>query len=272
MFGSLKFRVEAAALLCLLLVPPFPPFVFASAADEPTALSQLSIGSYVRNYRLVDHNGDYLPFYKFKGGPVLVSFMYIDCKGPCHLINQSLKNLLKNLDKEVAGKTTILSISLDSQNDPPARLKEYGFEFSGGAKNWIFATAAVETINSMVSDLGFTYKKTRTGIDHLNRLTLVGPDGKVLTHYYGVDYNPKTVEKALSDAMAGRGVTAVVTDAFNSLMLFCSTYDPVTDTYRVNKLLLVSVGVQYLLVMGTIIYFFREKLFRLTSFLLHHNR
>lgn len=258
--------------MCLLLVPPFPPFVSASAADEPTALSQLSIGSYVRNYRLVDHNGDYLPFYKLKGGPVLVSFMYIDCQGPCHLINQSLKNLLKSLTTEVAEKTTILSISLDSQNDPPSRLKEYGFEFSGGAKNWIFATATVDTINSMVGDLGFTYKKTKTGIDHLNRLTLVGPDGKVLTHYYGVDYDPKTVEKALADAIAGRGVTATVTDAFNSFMLFCSTYDPVTDTYRVNTFFLISVGIQYLLVMGTIIYFLRRKLFRLTSFLLHHNR
>lgn len=262
----------ATALLCLLLASTFPSFVFASSADEPTALSELSIGSYVNNYRLVDHNGDFIPFYKFKGGPILVSFMYIDCQGPCHLINQSLKNLLKNLSPDVAAKTIILSISLDSQNDPPARLKEYGFEFSGGAKNWIFATGNVDTINSMVKDLGFTYKKTKTGIDHLNRLTLVGPDGKVLTHFYGVDYNPKTVEKALADAIAGRGVTAAVTDAFNSFMLFCSTYDPATDTYRVNTFFLISVIIQYFLVMGTLIYVFRGKLFRLTSFLLHHNR
>jgi cytochrome oxidase Cu insertion factor (SCO1/SenC/PrrC family) len=265
-------RVGAPAFFCLLFLSLSPSFIFAGSADEPTALSQLSIGSYVRNYRLIDHNGDYIPFYKFKGGPVLVSFMYIDCKGPCHLINQSLKNLLKSLRPDVASKTTILSMSLDSQNDPPARLREYGFEFSGGVKNWVFATANVDTLTSMVTDLGFTYKKTKTGIDHLNRLTLVGPEGKVLTHFYGVDYNPKTVEKALADAIAGRGVTAAVTDAFNTLMLFCSTYDPVTDTYKVNKFLLISIGVQYLLVMGTLIYFFRAKLFRLTSYLLPHNR
>jgi cytochrome oxidase Cu insertion factor (SCO1/SenC/PrrC family) len=261
-----------SALLCLLLVSAFPSFVSAGVADEPTALSELSIGSYVRNYRLVDHNGDYVPFFKFKGGPVLVSFMYVDCQGPCHLINQSLKNLLKSLSPGVAAKTTILSMSLDSQNDPPARLREYGFEFSGGAKTWVFATANVDTLNSMVTDLGFTYKKTKTGIDHLNRLTLVGPEGKVLAHYYGVDYNPKTIEKALADAIAGRGVTAVVTDAFNTLMLFCSTYDPATDTYRVNVFFIISVVVQYLLVMGTLIYVFRAKLFRLTSYLLHQNR
>jgi cytochrome oxidase Cu insertion factor (SCO1/SenC/PrrC family) len=270
--GIIKFRVGASALFCFLFLSVSPSLVSAGPADEPTALSELSIGSYVRNYRLVDHNGDYVPFFKFKGGPVLVSFMYIDCKGPCHLINQSLKNLLKSLSPGVASKTTILSMSLDSQNDPPARLREYGFEFSGGAKNWVFATASVDTLNSMVKDLGFTYKKITTGIDHLNRLTLVGPEGKVLTHFYGVDYKPATVEKALSDAIAGRGVTAVVTDAFNTLMLFCSTYDPATDTYKVNKFLLISIGVQYLLVMGTLIYVFRGKLFRLTSFFLHHNR
>lgn len=272
MFRSFKFELMAVAFSCLLFAPTFPSFVFASQADEPTALSELSIGSYVNNYRLVDHNGDFIPFYKFKGGPVLVSFMYIDCQGPCHLINQSLKNLLKTLSPDVSAKTTVLSISLDSQNDPPARLREYGFEFSGGAKNWIFATANADTINSMVKDLGFTYKKTKTGIDHLNRLTLVGPDGKVLTHFYGVDYNPKTVEKALADTIAGRGVTAVVTDAFNSFMLFCSTYDVATDTYKVNTFFLISVIIQYFLVMGTLIYAFRGKLFRLTSFLLHHNR
>ena len=272
MFGSNNLIVRAAVLCCLLLVSTCAPAAFAASADEPTALSELSIGSYVNNYRLVDHDGVFIPFYKFKGGPVLVSFMYIDCQGPCHLINQSLKNLLKSLSPEVSAKTTILSISLDSQNDPPARLKEYGFEFSGGAKNWIFATANVDTINSMVKDLGFTYKKTKTGIDHLNRLTLVGPDGKVLTHYYGVDYNPKTVEQALSDAIAGRGVTAAVTDAFNSFMLFCSTYDAATDTYKVNTFFLISVIVQYILVMGTLIYFLRDKLVRLTTFIFHHNR
>jgi cytochrome oxidase Cu insertion factor (SCO1/SenC/PrrC family) len=270
--GIIKYRVGASAFLFLLFLSLPPSFVSASPADEPTALSELSIGSYVRNYRLIGHNGDYVPFFKFKGGPVLVSFMYIDCKGPCHLINQSLKNLLKSLSPDIASKTTILSMSLDSQNDPPARLREYGFEFSGGAKNWVFATANVETLGSMVTDLGFTYKKTKTGIDHLNRLTLVGPEGKVLAHYYGVDYNPKTIEKALSDAIAGRGVTAVVTDAFNTLMLFCSTYDPATDTYKVNMFFVISIVIQYLLVMGTLIYVFRGKLFRLTSYLLHHNR
>lgn len=272
MSGFTKFRVGASALFILLFLSAPPSPVHAASNDEPTAQSELAIGTYVKNYRLIDHNGEFIPFFKFKGGPVLVSFMYIDCQGPCHLINQSLKNLLKSLSPEVAAKTTILSMSLDSQNDPPARLREYGFEFSGGAGNWIFATGNPETLNSMVADLGFTYKKTKTGIDHLNRLTLVGPDGKVLAHYYGVDYNPKTIEKALSDAIAGRGVTAVVTDAYNMLMLFCSTYDPATDTYRVNTFFVISVAVQYILVMGTLIYVFREKLFRLTSFFFHHDR
>lgn len=238
--------------------------------DPVLARSEGALGRTMGNYRLLDHDGEYFPLYKLKGSPILISFMYIDCNGPCHLINQSIKNLRGRIDPSVMGKMTVLSITLDTQSDSPARLKEYGFGFSNGADNWIFATADRETVDMIVKDLGFDYNKAVNGFDHMNRLTLIGPDGVVLRHFYGVDYDPKEVESAARAAISGSFViTSRLAGAFNSIMLSCSAYDPLTKTYKLSGFLVVQWALQYLLVFGTLGYYFRGVPRKLISSLFH---
>ncbi|MBI4665068.1 MAG: SCO family protein [Nitrospinae bacterium] len=260
----LRAGVALFFLLRLNAAPAYAGETGPGGFEPRLARSEFVTGQTPRNFRLLTQDGEQMPLYKLKGAPALISFMYIDCNGPCHLINQSIKNLLHKMDPAVAGSVTVLSVSLDSQNDSPSKLKEYGAQFSTGLDNWIFATAERETIDELVLDLGFFYEKKGGGYEHLNRLTLLNSEGKVIRHFYGVDYDVGEVEAAIK-ASQSAGVTGSISRAVNSLTLFCSTYDPATKTYRVNPFLIVSWGIQYLLVMATLIYIFRGRIGRFTA-------
>ncbi|MGK7345639.1 MAG: SCO family protein [Candidatus Nitrospinota bacterium M3_3B_026] len=256
---------RALVLAVVLIVSPLSATAPAAPGASVLERSELAVGRKVRNYRLITQDGDYLPFHSLKGRPVLVSFMYVDCHGPCWLINESLKNMLAAIDPAVAGKLMTLSISIDNHNDNPARLREYGAAFADNFERWIFTTTDDETLGMMVSDLGFSYEKKADSLDHLNRLTLVAPDGSVARHFYGVDYDPAEVENAVRDVLAGRTAQGRMTSALSKLLIYCSNYDPVTKTYKVDYTFVFAVILQYILIVATVVYLLRGRIAHLFS-------
>ncbi len=247
-------------VVTVLLISP------CNAKSEPVSpvealkKSEATIGATVGNYRLVDQDWEVLPFRSFAGRAVIVSFMYIDCPGPCQLINQSLANLRKAFKSDFAKDTVFLSITINSENDTPGALKEYGSSFTDDFANWRFVSTDQETLERMAADLGFEYKKNEMGFDHMNRITLVGPDGTVLRHFYGMEYNPDEVEKSIDSAMSGKGVFSFISRIINPVTLYCSRYDPVSKTFKVDYAFIASSVLQYLFIFGTLGYIFRENI------------
>lgn len=256
---------HALVLAAALAVVPLSAVSRAAPGSAVLERSEQAVGRSVRNYRLITQDGAYLPFHSLKGRPVLVSFMYVDCHGPCWLINESLKNMLAAIDPAVTEKLVVLSISIDNHNDNPARLKEYGSAFTDDFEKWIFTTTDDETLGMMVADLGFSYEKKADSLDHLNRLTLIAPDGSVARHFYGVDYDAGDVENAVRDVLDGRTTQGRVKSALSRLLLYCSNYDPVTKTYKVDYTFVFAVILQYILIAATVVYLLRSRIANLFS-------
>lgn len=247
-------------IISVLLTSPCKAQSEPAQATEAIKNSEAAVGTIVGNYRLVDQDWEVIPLRSFAGRPLIISFMYVDCHGPCQLINQSLANLRKAFKSDSAKDTVFLSITIDSENDTPGALKEYGSSFTDDFTNWRFASTDQETLKRMVADLGFEYKKNEMGFDHLNRITLIGPDGTVLRHFYGMEYNPDEVEKVIVSVMSGKGVSSLISRMINPITLYCSRYDPVTKTFKVDYAFIASSVLQYLFILGTLGYIFREKI------------
>lgn len=250
-------------LWVVLLAAVFSVWAKPALAEDQQAIlkkSELALGRTVGNYRLVDQDWKVIPFNTFRGRVVLVSFMYVDCHGPCFLINDSLENLQSAIPEDLADSLLTLSVTIDTENDTPGKLKEYGLDYTESFEHWKFVSTDAETLKRMVSDLGFTMEKKDDLIDHMNRLTLVSPDGVVMRHFYGTDYEPKEVEDAVRAVMDGRPLSARLSDTFNQFLLYCSAYDSRTKTFHVDYFLLATAVVQYLLVMLTLIYLFWDKI------------
>lgn len=249
----------------LFLAPAIAVSIAITAVDDTYAESVLersegAIGSVVKNYRLINQDGEFTPLYNFKGRPMLLAFFYTECLGPCLLINQSLQQARASLSEKIAGEVVTLSVSIDPLTDTPEKLREYGLEFTDNFDNWIFARADLETLGLMTKDLGFEFKKSGAMIEHMNRLTLIGPDTVVRKHFYGTDYDPASVEKAIIAVIEGRSVSNKLSDAMDWALLYCSNYDPVTKTYKIDYFFIASIALQYILIIGTLAYIFRKRI------------
>ncbi len=239
--------------------------VFAGPAGAISAIeeSEKAVGKKMGNYRLIDQDGVFTPFYTFIGHPVLLNFMYTNCVGPCQIASAGISKVRKSLNPELAAQLITVSITLDIDRDKPHILKEFGYGFTDSFESWKFARADEITLEKMIADLGFKYEKTEMGMDHMNRLTLIGPDGIVKKHFYGMNYDPAIVGPAIKAVVEGRGLSEAISDSLGRVLLYCSNYDPITKTYRVDFMFVAIVIFQYLLVMGCIIFYFRAGIARI---------
>ncbi|MDH5637158.1 MAG: SCO family protein [Nitrospinota bacterium] len=257
-------NIRTPHLVIALAVILMAPDVFAGPSTIEK--SEAVIGKLAPNYRLTNQEGQFVALYSLKGKYLLISFIYTECPGPCIAITQSMANLFEQMDPEIAERTQRLTITIDNATDSSAKLKEYGLEFTDNFDNWIFARTDDETLARLSTDLGFYFEQKEKGwFEHMNRLTLLGPDMRLLTHFYGTEFDPVDVGGAIRDSMEGRSVKTKLKDTLDYALVFCSEYDPVSGTYKIDYKFLFVIIFQDLIALATAAYFLRHKISRIFS-------
>ena len=75
------------------------------------------------------------------GRPVLLNFIFTTCSSICPLTSRTLEEFQRQLGAEAA-KVHLMSISIDPEQDTPARLTEYAHRFHAGPQ-WQYYTGTV---------------------------------------------------------------------------------------------------------------------------------
>jgi protein SCO1/2 len=75
------------------------------------------------------------------GRPVLLNFIFTTCSSICPLASRTLEEFQRKLGHE-AVKVHVMSISIDPEQDTPARLTEYARKFHAGPE-WQYYTGTV---------------------------------------------------------------------------------------------------------------------------------
>ena len=85
------------------------------------------------------------------GRPVLLDFIYTSCTTICPVMSQTFAEVQKRLGRDAA-KVKMVSVSIDPEEDTPARLTEYAKRYQAGAQ-WSFYTGTTEA--SVVTQRAF---------------------------------------------------------------------------------------------------------------------
>jgi protein SCO1/2 len=98
----------------------------------------------IPDVRLVDRDGTQVSLRDGLGGdqPVMLNFIFTSCTAICPVMSATFKQVQEQLGDEV-GKVRMVSISIDPENDTPARLKEYADRFQAGPQ-WRMLTGSIE--------------------------------------------------------------------------------------------------------------------------------
>jgi protein SCO1/2 len=163
-------------------------------------------GDAVPDFKLRNQDGRAIHLGQFKGKALLVTFIYTRCPLPdfCPRVTRNFAAVDKQIAANPAlrGRTHLVCVSFDPDNDTPERLRAYGATYIGSdAKNafndWDFAVPQKPALLEMAKffDVGITTAADGT-ITHTLSTTLIGADGKVVRFYPG---NEWTVDDVLSE-------------------------------------------------------------------------
>lgn len=231
-----------------------------SSQEEQAAfnLSNSAIGKEIGDYTLIDQDGNSFKLEEFVGKPFVISLIYTSCGHICPTITMNLGNAIKEAGKDFGSKFNVITIGFDIENDTPQRMKEYGQNFTDNFKNWRFAIAGKDTIEKLARSLGFYYKKTQGGFDHLNVVTVIDAKGKIYRHIYGTDFKPEEIlgpvyQAAKGDSGYNKPPAFKVTSLIERIKLFCYKYDKSTGTYKLDYPLLMKTALETISIFTIII-------------------
>lgn len=144
MFFSTQYRqlvIPVIVFFAVLFVP------LLSVAEES---SQPEFTRSVVNYTLPDltvirQDGKKLSFSKEldDSRPVILNFIFASCSAICPMLSHVLSKVRTKLAKE-GQKVHLVSISIDPENDTPAKLIEYSKKFGGAVAGWDYYTGTMK--------------------------------------------------------------------------------------------------------------------------------
>lgn len=127
------------------LIIGLPPV--ASAATHP----------YFTNTVLIDQNGAPHRFYDdlLRGKTVVITSFFSSCAGTCPIMNATFGKIQASLGSRLGKDVYLLSITVDPENDTPARLKEYARRV-GARPGWFFLTGSKKDVDEVLAKLGYS--------------------------------------------------------------------------------------------------------------------
>jgi len=168
-----------------------------AASVASTASARLREGDVVPSFALIDQNGAPVTLDPFRGQPFLLTFIFTRCPIPtfCPRISQKFSELQQAIKSEAgaAGKTRLLSITLDPQFDTPEILLGYAQQVRADLQIWTFATGAPAEIDKLTQSFAVFVQPEGGTISHGLATALVGPDGKVVKIWRGNAWEPSEV-------------------------------------------------------------------------------
>ncbi|MBI2311696.1 MAG: SCO family protein [Betaproteobacteria bacterium] len=229
----------------------------ASPIDPQMALavSQRVIGKAVGDYVLTDRAGNKAPLSRYRGKPLLVSFVYTGCYQVCPAATKFLSRAVKVAQDTLGpGSFATVTIGFNLPFDTPQAMASFAKQQGIALPNWEFLSPEAASLDQLTKDFGFSYAATPKGFDHVTQVTLVDGEGRVYRQIYGDAFEIPMLVGPLKDLVTGAPSPApTLSDLVEKLRLLCTVYDPASGRYRLNYALFIEIFAG-LTVIGAVVY------------------
>jgi protein SCO1/2 len=220
------------------------------ARDTAMNTSQAAIGREPANYNFVDANSQPVQLHDYRGKPLVISLIYTSCY---HICPTTTRHLLKNVKKAEsalgADSFNVVTLGFDAANDSPDALRSFAGAQGVNRDNWDFLSADAATIEAFADALGFIYVPSSMGFDHLIQTTIIDAEGVIYRQVYGIEFDTPHLIEPLKELVFGEEPSeSLLHQVSNRIRLFCTVYDPASDSYRFDYS--IFVGLTLGLIMG----------------------
>jgi protein SCO1/2 len=230
--------------------------------DNTVALkiSQAAIGTRLDDYGFTNSSQETVHLADFRGKPLVISLVYSSCYHTCPMTTQHLAQAVRAARQALgADSFTVLTIGFDTPNDTPQAMADFARHQNIPPFHWQFLSADAATMQRLIKDLGFIYRPSPKGFDHLIQASVIDADGKLYRQVYGELFEIPWLVEPLKQLQYGRRVDdSAWIDLVKKVRLFCTTYDPASGMYRVDYSLFVGIAIGLMVIGGAVIFLVRS--------------
>jgi protein SCO1/2 len=211
-----------------------------TSLDEKSAFerSQAAIGKSVGDFVLLNRDGTPVELSKYRGKPLLVNFVYTACFQVCPTTTRNLQKAVAETASVMGPERfNIVTIGFNQPFDSPQAMKDFAARYGLDLPNWEFLSPATTLVADVTQNFGFSYVATPAGFDHLNQITMVDAEGRIVRQVYGEKFTPKDIAEPLKLLITGSAISpevSTVKELMERVRILCSVYDPRTGRYRTN--------------------------------------
>jgi protein SCO1/2 len=204
--------------------------------DQALAYSQDAIGVGLEGVEVIRADGSRVTLEAFRGKPLLISMIYSSCHHVCPSTTQYLEQVVAKA-RDALGNDSfhVLSIGFDTFNDSPERMEQFRVRAGVEDANWDFVAISPQALETLSRQLGFIFYPSPKGFEHLVQTSVVDADGVIYRQVYGMSFPMPILVEALKQLVFGEPREQSMLEYLeNRVRLFCTVYDPATDTYQID--------------------------------------
>ena len=223
----------------------------ATAFDRADALavSQAASGRPVGDHEFRSVNGEEIRLSRYRGKPLVISLVYTSCYHICPATTAHLARVV-NKARDVLGDDSfhVVTLGFDAANDTPERMRTFAAQQGVDPRGWDVLSGDQHTVDALAAELGFQYHPTPNGFDHLIQASIVDREGLVYRQVYGIQFDtPHLIEPLKVLVFGGKETVSLLDEITARVRLFCTVYDPASDSYRFDYSIFVG------LIMGLVL-------------------
>jgi len=213
-------------------------FLLASSLALPPELENVSVVEQIGrnvdlNLTFTAENGYPVKLGDFfhAGRPVILDLVYYSCPMLCNLVLNAQTSTMRQIPWTAGGEFEVVTISFDpTETFELARGKKAAYlaSYERPTEGWHFLADREGNAKKLADQLGFryTYDESTRQYAHQAAIMILTPEGKVSRYLYGIEFRPRDLRLALTEASQGKSQLSL-----DRLLLFCFHYDPLARSY-----------------------------------------
>lgn len=214
-------------------------------AKAALALSQAAIGRVVGDFAFRDRQGKPVHLSRFRGRPLLLSFVYTGCAETCPVLTTTLADAV-GAARDALGEDSfrVVTVGFDAANDTPERMGHFAAGEGVGDAGWTVLSGGPLEVAGLADAVGFTFYRSAKGFDHLSQVTIIDAAGVVHGQVYGEAFATPHLVEPLKELVLGTAAPfSSLEDLIKRVRLYCTIYDPAADRYRFDYSLFMQIAI-----------------------------
>jgi len=227
---------------------------------DALATSQAAIGRLLEDVTLRDRSGKAVQLAGYRGKPLVISLIYTSCYHICPTTTKHLAKVVQTA-RAALGEDSfhVVTIGFDTAKDNPEAMRSFARQQDVNLPGWEFLSTDAASMARLAKNIGFLYFASPKGFDHLLQTTVVDANGKVYRQVYGMTFDTPLLVEPLKELVFGeRPGESLFDGLWSKVKLFCTTYDPANDRYRIDYSLFIGMFIGLLIIASGVIYLVRE--------------